>query len=238
MSVFLPNGKNFIRKCLHSKYVQVFFTAINTVIHGFLLPALPWLYLTYVIVLGYIVLRKLLLLYRCVLQWGQGWTQPGCCRNVSCSCKHEQGALCAGFCWGLLYVAVVAAVGQLRASSMVYIQHLTALHKYSDYSDNLCSAENNLLLLPMALYICLLWWDVLCWQNRFILFFRNFECSEMKWLFLLKVSGYIDTIRSIFAAFIDKDEPTSHVRSKYCILFYFFSHSPAVSNWFSVEMWC
>lgn len=30
MSVFLPNGKNFIRKCLHSKYVQVFFTAINS----------------------------------------------------------------------------------------------------------------------------------------------------------------------------------------------------------------
>lgn len=59
MSVFLPNGKNFIRKCLHSKYVQVFFTAINRVIHGFLLPTLSWLYLTCVIVLGYIVVRKL-----------------------------------------------------------------------------------------------------------------------------------------------------------------------------------
>lgn len=68
MHVFLPNGKDLIRKCLPFEYVQVFFTAINTVIHGFLLPALSWLYLTFVIVLGYTVLRKLLLLYRCALQ--------------------------------------------------------------------------------------------------------------------------------------------------------------------------
>lgn len=33
MSVFLPNGKNLIRKCLHSKYIRVFFTAVSMVIH-------------------------------------------------------------------------------------------------------------------------------------------------------------------------------------------------------------
>lgn len=59
MSVFLPNGKNLIRKCLHSKYIWVFFTAVSMVIYGFLLPAHSQLELTRVIVLGYIVLRAL-----------------------------------------------------------------------------------------------------------------------------------------------------------------------------------
>lgn len=41
--------------------------------------------------------------------------------------------------------------------------------------------------------------------------------------FFLKVSDYIDTIRSILTVFIDRDEPTSH--EKQHSVFYFFSHS-------------
>jgi len=81
MPVFLPNGKNFIRKCLHSKYVKVFFTAINTVIHGFLLPAHSWLYLTFVVVLGYIVLRTLFIVVQmCVAMRPVLYTV--CCINL------------------------------------------------------------------------------------------------------------------------------------------------------------
>lgn len=104
MSAFLPNGKNFIRKCLHSKYVQVFFTAINTVIHGFLLPAHLWLYLTYVIVLGYIVLRKLFIVVQtCVVMRPVLYIAGVLYKSVSYSCKHEQGGCVS---WVLLVVDV------------------------------------------------------------------------------------------------------------------------------------
>lgn len=104
MSAFLPNGKNFIRKCLHSKYVQVFFTAINTVIHGFLLPAHSLLYLTYVIVLGYVVLRNLFIVVQmCVAMRPVLYTARVLCKSVSYSCKHEQGC---SVCWVLLMVDV------------------------------------------------------------------------------------------------------------------------------------
>lgn len=104
MSAFLPNGKNFIRKCLHSKYVQVFFTAINTVIHGFLLPAHLWLYLTYVIVRGYIVLRKLFIVVQtCVAMRPVLYIAGVLYKSVSYSCKHEQGGC---VCWVLLVVDV------------------------------------------------------------------------------------------------------------------------------------
>lgn len=41
----------------------------------------------------------------------------------------SRAALCVGFCSGLVYIPVVAEVGQLRTSPMVCTQHLTALHK-------------------------------------------------------------------------------------------------------------
>lgn len=96
MSVFLPNGRNFIRKCLHSKHAQVFFTAINTVIHGFLLPAHLWLYLTYVIVLGYSALRALFIVVQmCAAMRAALYTAAACCINLSAAPVNVRGCCMA-----------------------------------------------------------------------------------------------------------------------------------------------
>jgi len=83
MSVSLPNGKNFIRRCLHSEHIQVFFTAINTVIHGSLLAAHLWLYLTYVIAPGYSALRALVVVVQmCAAMGAVLYTATAHCINL------------------------------------------------------------------------------------------------------------------------------------------------------------
>lgn len=89
----LPNGKSLVRKCLPCKYAQVFFTAVNTVIHGFLLPAHSWLYLTYVIVLGYIVSGGgFIVVQTCVAGRPALYTARAPRKSASCSCRRKQGS--------------------------------------------------------------------------------------------------------------------------------------------------
>lgn len=151
-------------------------------------------------------------------------------------------AVCVGFCWGLVYIPVVAEVGQLRTSSMVYIQHL--IFCINNCSDNpcSCSGESNLLLLmPMALYLLVRMCPLLTEQICFILFFRSFECSEMKWLFFFK-GQWLQLGASWMFLLTGMNQ--RHMWGADSV-FYFISFShlseserERVSNWFSVEMWC